>query len=191
MQSWRAAHPEVVSATERLAIEELAAQCHVLLTRFDAQEILLSLITDENDDGWELAEWFVSSLRSESQRRTFERVLQRWASGSTALPQRVTKVVIVGGHPRDESKTTRRLFARSAFEIVWKTGEKSQRWETISEVLRCADAAIIITGMVSHTLMESVKRCANLHGVPWKCVSKATDSQLKTALTELFPNVSL
>ena len=57
----------------------------------------------------------------------------------------------------------------------------------VASVLRDANAALIITGMASHGLMQCAKDYAQRSGIPWKCIEKATDKQLRETLCELFP----
>ncbi|MCS6861269.1 MAG: DUF2325 domain-containing protein [Abditibacteriales bacterium] len=190
MSVWREMHADVVNVVRQADIEDLAAQYDRLLAQFDPEDILLALISDEHDNGWELADWFIGSVRSDAQRRRLQKIMRRWREPDRAAHSRRVRVVIFGGHPRDESKMTRRLFERSAVEVIWKICDKKQRFEVLDDALRHADAVLIVTSQVSHTLMEGVKRCANLYRVPWRCIHKATDNQLKAALRELFPDVA-
>lgn len=193
IQSWRQAHPDIIRATQNQSIEDLAGQCNSLLDCFDAEEISLVLISDENDDGWDLVETFVRHLRSEEQRRTFQKCLQRLERKARVAPKRVANVVIIGGHPHDERNLGRRFFEQSPFAVRWKVFEKKQGGpavaKMVSDALASADAAILVMGMVSHTLVRVVKRHAQLYGIRWQCVHKATESQLSTALRTLFPDV--
>lgn len=193
VHSWRRAHPEIIRATRNQSIEDLAGECGLLLHCFDADDISLVLISDENDDGWDLVETFVRHLRSEEQRRVFQKSLHRLASNARVTPERVANVVIIGGHPHDERNLGRRFGEQSPFAIRWKVFEKKQGGPTVAKMvtdaLASADAAILVMGMVSHTLVRVVKRHAQRYGIRWHCVHKATESQLTTALCELFPDV--
>ncbi len=76
----------------------------------------------------------------------------------------------------------------------WRTFEKKPSsglvQKTVVSVLRHADAALIVTGMVSHKLMKFAKDYAERNRIPWKCIEKATDMQLRMALRELFPDLT-
>ena len=88
-----------------------------------------------------------------------------------------------------------RLFETSPFEVRWRTFEKKPSGGVVQKavvsVLRHADAVLIITGMASHALMHFARDCAQRSGIPWKCIDKATDKQLKAALGELFPELTV
>ena len=56
--------------------------------------------------------------------------------------------------------------------------------------LRCADAALIITGMASHVLMQFAKDYGQRKGILWRCIEKATERQLRAALHDLFPELT-
>jgi hypothetical protein len=81
-------------------------------SQFAADEILLELITDDQVDGWALAQWTVENVQSEVLRRELGELLRRW-SGEADRPIEPTQVVarrrivIFGGHQRDESKKRR------------------------------------------------------------------------------------
>jgi hypothetical protein len=103
-------------------------------------------------------------------------------------------VVILGGHPRDEGKLGERLLENSPFEVRWRTFEKKPSSGVVQKgavnVLRHADALLIITGMASHMLMQFAKGYAQRQGLLWRCIEKATDNQVKAALQEMFPEVA-
>lgn len=189
VQAWRAEHTALIDVTAPLDIEELARQSAELLKSYEAHDLLLALLTDEHDDGRELADRFVQSLESDGEQRRFRTLLARLTSAPALTPERRARVVIFGGHPRDESKMSRRLFEHSPFDVVWKTchqpGEAPSK--VLTDSLRYADAVIVITSMASHALAERAKRHANVRRIPWRCIGKATDAQLKVALAELFP----
>lgn len=193
MESWRSAHADVVEAAALVSVESSREQCEALLAQFDAEDVLLELITDTRGAGWELAEWVVGSLPSAEVRSSLARRLQELASTSTPahLPtERPLRIVIFGGHPRDESKLARRLFAGSEFEVRWKPCEKhfsAPDDRSLSEAMAHADGVILVTNMISHNVMHLVKRYVQQHEIPWRAVTKATDLQLTRALRELFP----
>ena len=108
-------------------------------------------------------------------------------------PARI-RVVIFGGHVRDERKMTRRLFERSPFEIRWKPFEKGARnpdARELEDAVSHAEAVLLVTSMVSHNIMRIVKRLTQQAGIPFRAITKATDTQLKSVLAELFPQISL
>jgi hypothetical protein len=135
-----------------------------------------------------LARELVAELHGEGLRQQFEAVLARW---STSGPQeKAARVVIFGGHPRDESRLGS-LFEDGPFEVRWRVCERRQGDSVdrglIADALTSADAAIIITGMASHNIMELARGLAKARGLRWRCVEKATAGQLTTALEEMFP----
>jgi hypothetical protein len=190
-QAWRQTHPAVATAADHALTEGSAANCVALLERFDAEEVLLALLTDEFDDGWGLAATFVNRVPGAGPRRALQAALQRLADETGGTPCKLARVVVLGGHPRDESRLGRPLFERSPFEVRWRVFERKQGGAAVQKMvvdaLRQADAAILVTGMASHTLMYLVKDYAQRYSLPWKCVAKATDQQLTAALRDLFP----
>ena len=159
-----------------------------------AEHVLLALLTDEFDDGPALANRFVALVTSESQRRALLSVLRLLTGEPGAAPRHRIRLVILGGHPRDESKLGRQLFEASPFEVRWRTFERKPSGglvrRGVASALREAGAALIITGMASHALMQCAEDYAGRSGIPWKCVEKATDKQLRAALCELFPELT-
>jgi hypothetical protein len=154
----------------------------------------LELITDEHDDGWELARWVVENVESPARRNELASILDEWSSfgdqveGAPAL-QASGRVVIFGGHTRDPKKMTRRLFEGSDLEVRWKTCSKGQgdpREDDIREWMAYADAVVVIIGMVSHNVMKAVKLYAQKNHIPFITVEKATENRLRTVLNELF-----
>jgi hypothetical protein len=196
-RAWRLAHSDVVAAGELISIENSMAQCEAMLSRFGAEQIVLELLTDEHDDGWELASWVTENVGHDSVRRELSAILNRLSedppepSGPASLPGHIIRVVIFGGHQRDENKLSRRLFENTPFDVRWKPCEKNQGSpddKELNEALKHADAAIIVTNLVSHNVMYNVKRFARENGIAWKCVTKATEAQLRVAFGELFPD---
>ena len=85
----------------------------------------------------------------------------------------------------------RRLFEGSPFVVRWKPCEKNQGSPDDKDLIAAmahAHAVILVTTMVSHNIMRIVKRFAQENGIPLKIVTKATDLQLRYALSELFPD---
>ena len=191
VEAWREAHADVVAAADQALTEGLTADSVKLLEGFTAEHVLLALLTDEFDDGAALAKRFVALVSTESQRRALLPVLRLLMGEPAAAPQDRIRVVILGGHPRDESKLGRQLFGASPFEVRWRTFERKPSGglvrRGVASVLREAGAALIITGMASHALMQCAKDYARRSSIPWKCVEKATDKQMRAALCELFP----
>src|SRR5262249_38292223 len=120
--------------------------------------------------------------------------LQRLVGGPGARGRRRARVVILGGHARDESKLGERLFEASPFEVRWRLFEKRSSSGAIQKegapALCHPGAALINTGMASHTLVQFAKEYAQRHGILWRCIEKATDRQLRAALLDLFPETA-
>jgi hypothetical protein len=189
-RAWRVAHEEIVAAA-RMAAEaaaDVTAACAMLLESFVAEQVVLEMVTDESDAGWPLFYEYVELLESEPLRRQLLEVAARLHADPPACTTRPRRVVVFGGHPRDESKLRRRLLADGSFDVRWKTCEKSHGDlddVTLSEALCGADAVVIITSLVSHNLMRSVRRLADSLAIPWRCISKATELQLGRVLEQL------
>lgn len=197
-QAWRDEHWAVIAATEIVSIESSVEQCQRMLSQFGAEEILLELLTDAREDGPELAEWIIANVPCQSARQdlqaAFDEVLSDLPEATNPPSEPVRRVVIFGGHQRDESKMTRRLFGDSVFDVRWKPCEKSQGspdGKLISQAIEHADAVILVTTMISHNVARLTKQLADQRGVPWLAVPKATHKQLTVALKELFPDVGL
>lgn len=191
MRAWRGEHQQVVDAAELVNVESSAEQCERMLSQFSPEEIVLELITDLRDDGWQTAEWVAASIPSKNVRREMRNLLDELSRADVPPDARVFRIVIFGGHQRDESKMTRRLFHNSIFDVRWKTCEKSHGNpddKTLNEAMSQADAVIFVTTMISHNVMRMVKRQAREKGIPSKAIDKATDRHLDDALNELFPN---
>lgn len=193
MDVWRSSHAALVAAVELVSVETSREKCEAVLGQFEPELVLLELITDTRDAGWELAEWVVASLPSPEARSALSSRLKQLAAPRTSVTsssEPELRIVIFGGHPRDESKMSRRLFDGSPFDVRWKPCEKHQSSpddRTLTEAMAHADGVILVTSMVSHNVMHLVKRYVQQQGIPWKVVTKATDLQLKLALHELFP----
>jgi hypothetical protein len=192
VHAWREAHPEATTATDHVLNERLTANGIRVLEGFPAGEVLLALLTDEYDDGPKLARTFVNGISSEGQRRTLLADLKRLLGETGTAEGRQIRVIILGGHPQDAKKLDRQLFGNSPFQVRWETFERKQTGggvrKAVVSVLRHADAAVIVTGMASHALMQFAKDAAKRCGLQWTCIDKATNVQLKAALCELFPD---
>jgi hypothetical protein len=191
-RAWRGAHAEVVAATQlvHLSVAGAAAQCQSLTAQFSPEDVLLELLTDEHDDGWQLARELVDELRGDPLGQRFGDLLERWSN--EARTQKLARVVIFGGHPRDESRLRPR-FEAGPFELRWRVCERRQGDSVdrslVTDALSSADGAIIVTGMASHTIMELARGLAKARGLPWRCVEKASEGQLAAALEEMFPGL--
>ena len=194
-EAWRQQHFDLVAAAQFISIDGSAEQCESLLSQFAADEILLELITDDRIDGWALAQWTVDNVKSEVLRRELGDLLRRWSGETDRLtkpPQVVARrrIVIFGGHQRDESKLNRRLFEDSPFDVRWKPCEKTQgkpNDKDLIDAMAHADAVILVTSMVSHNIMGTVKRYTGENDIPLRMIGKATDLQLRSVLEELYP----
>jgi hypothetical protein len=164
------------------------------LASFPSEVALLAFLTDEFDDGRELAKSFLSRIEDDGKRRALFAALNHLVGDETRESLRRPRVVVFGGRQRDERKLDKRLFENSPFDVRWKAFEKKPSCGVVQKVvisvLRNTDAIIIITGMASHMLMRFAKDCAQRSGIRWKCVEKATDIQLKAALHEMFPEIT-
>jgi hypothetical protein len=192
-RAWRTSHAELVAATQlvHLSVADAAAQCESLIAQFSPEDLLLELLTDEHDDGWQLARELVAEVRGEALRQQLEGLLARWLAGPR--PEKVARVVIFGGHPRDESRLGP-LFQSGPFDLRWRVCERRQGDSVdrnlVADALTSADAAIIVTGMASHNIMELARGLAKSRGLRWRCVEKATQGQLAAALEEMFPELN-
>jgi hypothetical protein len=193
-EAWREAHPDVVAAADQAVTEGLPGDAVHALASLPPQDALLALLTDEFDDGRRLAKTFVCRVEDDRRRRALATALGRLVSDDGEEPQRRPRVVILGGLERLESELGERLFEGSPFEVRWRACEKKPSsgvvQKRVAGVLRNADAAVIITGMASHMLMQFAKDYARRTGIRWRCVEKATDTQLKAALRDMFPELS-
>lgn len=192
MQRWRLHHESVVLAVDFVETFGSSDQYQALLNRFGPADVLLSMITAD-EEGWELARWFVECLPYEQPRNVLRTVMAQWCepTGQEALARDI-RIVIFGGHPRDESRLARQLFRDNRFAVQWRAEEK-RGWEVdrvVRGALQSADAALIITSRISHEFMRSVKQHAQRYGIPFRCVIKSTPKQLSAALAQLFPQVS-
>jgi hypothetical protein len=194
LEAWREIHADVIAAADQAVLEGLTEDGVRNLASFRSEDALLALLTDEFDDGRELAKTFVSRIEEDGKRRAWFAALDRLVGDGTRASLRRPRVVVFGGRQRDERKLDKRLFENSPFDVRWKAFEKKPSCgvfqKGVISVLRNKDAVIIITGMVSHMLMQFAKECAQSSGLRWKCVEKATDIQLKAALHEMFPETT-
>ena len=124
VRAWREAHPDVVEAADQAVLEGLTEDAIRSLEAFAPEDALLALLTDEFDDGRGLARAFLSRLEDDSQRRALQIVLKGLAGEKREASPRRVRVVILGGHPRDESKLGQRLFQDGPFEVRWESFEK-------------------------------------------------------------------
>jgi hypothetical protein len=191
VRSWRDLHAEAVAAADEAATVGLTPTAAGLLDTFPADEILLALLTDELDDGRVLAQSFVNTARKHGERRTLQGLLGRLLNNSADEPRDRIRVAVVGGHARDEGMVVDQLFGDSPFEVRWKAFERKPSGGAVQrqvvELVRNARAVLIITGRASHMLAQFAKAMAQRHDIPYRCIEKATDSQLRAALQDLFP----
>jgi hypothetical protein len=192
--AWREAHPDVVAAADQAVIEGLAGDAARSLALFPPEDAVLALLTDEFDDGRELATTFARRVGDGGQRRALLGALARLAADGGGAGRRRVRVVIIGGRERDESTLGPRLFEDGPFDVRWRAFEKKSGsggvQKEVAGVLRNAEAAIIITGMASHMLAHYAKDCAKRFGLRWRCVERASDPLLKGALDEMFPELT-
>jgi hypothetical protein len=194
IQAWRQACPDLVAAVDHALTAGLSSDSVRALEVFPVEDVLLALVTDEFDDGPARARAFLDTAVADSQRRPLLAALQRLLGTADAAPRRRLRVVILGGHPRDQSRRDGRLFEQGPVEVRWKIFERKQGplaiLKAVAAALRAADAALIVVGMASHALMHVARDQAQRRGIPWKCIARATDKQLTDALYELFPELA-
>lgn len=190
MDTWRDAHAELCQLMSdfplKCAPEKLIASCE----RFGEAAVLLEMITDPHDDGWELARWTVRHLPPSPVRAEMDRLLASWFPGqeNSQESKRDLRIVIFGGHPRDESKFQDHHFDAANVTFVWNTFEKGRGTpdrRTIDQSMQTAEAVVVVTKLVSHNVMQMVKRSASAMDVPFCCIDKATASQLEHAIREI------
>ena len=195
-QAWREAHSDLVAAAQLVSLEGSAEQGEALVRCFGAEAVMLELLTDEHEDAWDVAEWTVENVKSEPLRRELAAILDRWKTGAAGAGRKApasaaARIVIIGGHQRDESKMAERLLDNLGFDVRWKPCEKCQGSpddKDLHAAMAHADAVILVISMVSHTIMRIVKRFTQLRRIPLQRIDKATDQQLRGALAELFPD---
>lgn len=197
MRGWRESKPELLAEVirELASCSDPSIATGALLQRFTARDILLEMITDPNDQGWTVAEEWVTALRADRLRSEFATVLREFAdpSGLDESPaQKRIRVVIFGGHPRDESELAARIFPNGPFDIRWKASERLgvQVRHVVTSSLNFADGAIVVTCRVSHEVMHAVKRHCQIYNLPVEIVVKATQVQIKQALRTMFPGAT-
>ena len=194
VRSWRAAHADVVAVADQAVTDGLTRDSVRMLDLFPLEDVLLALLTDDVDDGQELARKLLGSLHDDHRRRAMQAALANLLGDGTPHSSRTVRVAIVGGHPRDESRLGPRLFGSSPFEVRWKTFEKKPSSgivrHAVADALEHCDAAIIVTGMASHVLMQFARDYAERRGILWRCIEKATDRQVKASLREMFPDLT-
>jgi hypothetical protein len=190
VKTWRDANAEVAAAVDHAVTEGITSNRVRMLDQFEAVDVLLALLTDEFEDGCKLAHLFINHGKSVNQRRDLLLVLQSLAGNDDDASSTKPRLVIIGGNARDESRLRRRLFENSSLSVRWKTFEKKQGGDAVDKdvigALRHADAAIIITGTASHTLVQIAKEYVKRVGVPWTCIDKASYTQMTSALQQLF-----
>ena len=187
---WRDAHRELCELMSELPLGSAPEQLIACCEQFGGAAVLLEMITDPHDDGWELAMWTVHHLPPSPVRAELDRLLSSWDAGAghvlESKPDR--RVAVFGGHPRDESKFQDHQFAEANVSLIWNTFEKSggapdQR--TIERSMQTADAVVVVTKLVSHNVMQMVKRSTKMLDVPFYCIEKATASQLERVIREI------
>lgn len=198
MSVWRDAHAELCLWMSSLPLRSSPDQLLACCERFSEAAVLLEMITDPHDDGWELASWTVRDLPPSSVRSELERLLTSWdtGAGEDVAPKSDCRIVVFGGHPRDESKFYDHQFAAANVTLTWNTFEKGRGTpdqRTIEQSMQTADAVIVVTKLVSHNVMQMVKRSANALDIPFCYIDKATASQLERVIREIVeppdPNV--
>lgn len=190
VKAWRERHNELCELMGELPITATLDHCLICYERFGAAAVLLEMLTDPHDDGWELARWTVGQLPPSAIRSELEQLLSSWEVGSESdsecKPKR--RIIVFGGHPRDEIKFLHHQFEAADVTLIWNTFEKTRRApdeRTIGQSMQTADAVIVVTKLVSHNVMYMVKRAANRLAVPFHCIEKATASQLERVIREV------
>jgi hypothetical protein len=195
VNAWRETHADLVAAADQAVIEGFSKDAVRHLESFASKEALLAFLTDEFDDGRALARSFLSRLEDSGERRQWLAVLGSLVGhhGKTS-PRRIRLVILGGGH-RDESRVCERVFENSPFDVRWRTFEKKTGSGLVKRgvvsMVRDADALLIITGTASHILAQIAKEYAQRNDTPWRCIEKATDSQLRATVREMFPDLTV
>lgn len=193
---WRATHEEIIAAVELLAVDVNKAHCSAIVQHFGASALLLEEVTADMENARFNVQWLLENAADPATRTQLEAVISRWEARDLLAPifaSRVSnpiRLVVLGGHVRDARKMENRLFADSPFQVSWYTFEKgqaSQSTRAVDEAVGRAQAVLLVTSMVSHTLMRVAKRLAGDYGIPFRAIDKATDTHLLGALRELFP----
>lgn len=194
IERWRMRRSELVAEAEFMPIDSSVDRCDWMIRKFGVTDVLLEMITDE-EMGWGLAEWTVQNLERESDRIRFQRVFEMLSDDSPQFDRKEgrRRIVIIGGHVRDEEKMRRLVFSKAHFDVRWKLFEKKKGSgtpddKTIIDAIAGSDAVLIVTSMISHVVMHIVKSVAKKERIPWLPIQKATELNLKSALMQLFPD---
>lgn len=187
-EAWRRAQAELIAATERLAIEELAASAGELLRRFDARELLLAVLTETDEDTAENVELLLAALPAGRPRaRLSSEWFQLQPSRPPDLAGRPTRLALVGGHP-SEGERLRVLEARLGLQFDWIPADKGKGLGPTHSALADlteARAILVVTGNVSHSTMHCAKRAAERLEVPCGYLERLTERQLVSCLAGL------
>jgi hypothetical protein len=194
IERWRMHRPDLISESDFMPVETSIERCEWMVSSFGMQDILIEMITDDKV-GWGLTEWTIDNLGGEADRSLFRKVFHELSNDNAPQLDRnetTPRIVIFGGHVRDEQKIRRRIFDQINCDAKWKLFEKRDNGtpdeRIVIDAMSNADAVLVITSMISHVVMHMVKRFAQKHDIPWMAIPKATDLHIKSALNELFPN---
>jgi hypothetical protein len=178
---WRSRERAVVEATVDFFPEEIASN-EMLLAQHGVDRILLALLT-ESEEGGEEATALRESLPAGPFRERAERF---WQELFGEEPEGGLEVVIVGGDPR-EAETIGEVGRRHGMKLRWLPCAKGKgRLATDALTgIHAADAMVVVTGRISHSVMHQAKNVARARGIPCVFTAKATRKQLGDALERL------
>jgi hypothetical protein len=159
--AWRDRNEPVVEETESYAPEELAERVEALCEQFGPELLLLALVTDEAARGTDLADNFVQHIASAKRRQMVWAALHRLLGAPAEAPQALKRVVVFGGHPRDEANLDEPLSNLGPFEIRWETFERTSGGGA-------ADARSITAALSARTPPSS---CSAWRAMPWPASS--------------------
>jgi hypothetical protein len=119
--------------------------------------------------------------------------LERTPKDLVPTCRHVARVVVFGGHERDEPRLAP-ILCDSPFEIRWRSFARKQGATAIKKdvthAMKDVQAAILVIGMASHGLIQLAKRYADRKLIPYRCINKISLTQLIINLESLFPGMS-
>jgi len=187
MEAWRGCEADVVAATERLAPEELAREWPALARRHGDERLLLSLLSEADEDTEEGVELLLAALPGGTSRKrvaALRDALLVEAPAASGL-----RLAIVGGHTTERTRVVA-LAARHGCRVAWIPAGKERGFgpaQTALGDLASCDAVLVVTGRISHTLMRGARRAAERLAVPCLFLERLSERQVAEALATLQP----
>ena len=184
---WRGRNEDLVAELERRSTEELGKDAAALMRRFGDEAVLLGLVTDPDESPSALALTFLHGLPGAQGKKAWKtwRKLQPPTEPEASVG-RHRRVVIIGGHPR-ETRVADELDSEG-LALDWRVCIKGRGRASEQRALRRiagADAVVVVTGRVSHSVMERARRTADELRIPCHFVERATARQLAGVLREI------